>query len=97
MERRYGALRFVAVLMKIIGALSIIAGILALAGAIYFAATRHDYTGVSTNLVWAIAPILSGIFWWAIAEMIYVFIDIEYNTRRLAIADRRVIADVAAD
>jgi hypothetical protein len=97
MERRYGALRFVAVLMKIIGALSIIAGIVALAGAIYYAATRHDYTGVGTNLAWAIAPILSGIFWWAMAEMIYVFIDIEYNTRRLAIADRRVITDVAAD
>jgi hypothetical protein len=97
MERRYGALRFVAVLMKIIGALSIIAGILALAGAIYYAATRHDYTGVGTNLVWSIAPILSGIFWWAIAEMIYVFIDIEFNTRRLGIVERRVVTDVAAD
>src|SRR5579884_4010186 len=97
MERRYGALRFVAVLMKIVGAISIIGGILALVGAIYFAASRHDYTGLGSNLVWAIAPILSGIFWWAIAEMIYVFIDIEYNTRRLIVADRRVITDVAAD
>ena len=97
MERRYGALRFVAVLMKIIGALSIIAGILALASGIYYVSTHHDYTGFGANLVWAIAPILSGIFWWAIAEMSYVFIDIEDNTRRLAVVDRRVISDVAAD
>jgi len=97
MERKYGALRFVALLMKVIGALSIIAGIIALASAIYYVATRHDYTGLGANLVWSIAPILSGIFWWAIAEMIYVFIDIEYNTRRLAVVDRRVITDVAAD
>ena len=97
MEHRYGALRFVAVLMKIIGALSIIAGILALIGGIYYASTRHDYTGLGANLIWALAPILSGIFWWAIAELIYVFIDIEYNTRRLALVDRSVTTDLAAD
>ncbi len=97
MERRYGALRFVAVLIKIIGAPSIIAGCVALASAIYYVVSRHDYTGFGANLVWALAPILSGIFWWAVAEMIYVFIDIEYNTRRLALVDRRVITDVAAD
>jgi len=97
MERRYGALRFVAGLMKVIGALSIILGILGLVAGIYYIASRHDYTGVGSNLLWTIAPILSGIFWWAIAELIYVFIDIEYNTRRQAIVERRVITDVAAD
>ena len=97
MERRYGALRFVAVLMKIIGALSIIAGILGLIGIIYTAVTNHSYIGVGSNLVWTLAPILSGIFWWAIAELIYVLIDIEYNTRRYAIVERRVVPDVAAD
>jgi len=97
MERRYGALRFMAVLMKVVGAISILAGILALASAIYYVATRHDYTGVGVNLVWAVAPIFSGIFWWAVAELIYVFIDIEYNTRRLGTVDRRVVTDVAAD
>jgi hypothetical protein len=97
MERKYGALRFVAVLMKIIGALSIIAGLLALASAIYYVSSRHDYTGLAPNLVWAIAPVVSGIFWWAIAEMIYLFIDIEYNTRRLNLLDRRVTTDLAAD
>lgn len=97
MERKYGALRFVAVLMKVIGALSIIAGIIALASALYYVVARHDYTGLGNDLVWSIAPILSGIFWWAMAEMIYVFIDIEYNTRRLAVVERRVVTDVAAD
>ncbi len=97
MERRYGALRFVAVLMKVIGALSIIAGILGLIGIIYTAASRHDYTGMGANVLWTLAPILSGIFWWAIAELIYVLIDIEYNTRRFSVVERRVIPDVAAD
>ena len=97
MENRYGALRFVAVLMKIIGALSIIAGFLALASAIYFASVHRDYTGLGANLVWSIAPILSGIFWWAVAELIYVLIDIEYNTRRLSVVNRPVITDAAAD
>lgn len=97
MERKYGALRFVAVLMKVIGALSIIVGILGLVSGIYYVSTRHDYSSLGANLVWTIAPILSGIFWWAIAELIYVFIDIEYNTRRQAIVERRVVTDVAAD
>lgn len=97
MERKYGALRFVSALMKIIGALSIIAGILGLVSAIYYISTRHDYSGLGASLIWAIAPILSGIFWWAVAEMIHVFIDIEFNTRRLNYVERRVITDVAAD
>ncbi|HVZ19138.1 MAG TPA: hypothetical protein VG897_18615 [Terriglobales bacterium] len=97
MEHKYGALRFVSVLMKIIGALSIIAGILALVNAIYYVVSHHDYTGFGANLIWAVAPILSGIFWWAMAELIHVFIDIEYNTRRGAITERRTITDVAAD
>ena len=97
MERRYGALRFVAVLMKIIGALSIIAGFLGLASAIYFLARGQNYPGIGVNFVWSFVPIVSGIFWWAVAELIYVFIDIEYNTRRWAIVEHRAIPDVAAD
>ncbi len=97
MERRYGALRFVSGLMKVIGAISIIVGILGLASVIYYVSSRHDYTGMGANLIWTIAPILSGIFWWAIAELIHVFIDIEYNTRRWAVVERRVVPDVAAD
>jgi len=86
-------------LMKIIGALSIIAGIIALASVLYDASLRHDYSTVGANLFWTIGPILSGIFWWAIAELMYVFIDIEYNTRRLAIVEPRVVppSDIAAD
>jgi hypothetical protein len=97
MERRYGALRFVAVLMKIVGALSIIAGILGLIGILYPAIAHHDFAGMGSNIVWMVAPILSGIFWWAIAELIYVLIDIEYNTRRFNVVERRVVTDVAAD
>ena len=97
MERKYGALRFVAGLMKVIGALSIIAGILGLVSVIYYVSTRHDYTGMGANLLWTAAPILSGIFWWAMAEMIQVFIDIEYNTRSRTVVERRVVPDVAAD
>jgi len=97
MERRYGALRFVAVLMKIIGAISIIAGILGMVSIIYTALSHHDYTGIGVNLAWALAPVLSGIFWWAVAELIYVLIDIEYNTRRFNVVERRTIPDVAAD
>jgi hypothetical protein len=97
MEKKYGALRFVAVLMKIIGALSIIVGILGLAAAIRFVATTHDYSNLGAQLIWTVAPILSGIFWWAVAEVIYVFIDIEYNTRRASFGERRVIPDMAAD
>ena len=97
MEHRYGALRFVAVLMKIIGAISIIAGFLGLASAIYFLATRQGYPGIGANLVWSFVPIVSGIFWWAVAELIYLFIDIEYNTRQWTVTTRRPITDVAAD
>ncbi|MGZ4787736.1 MAG: hypothetical protein ACXVZV_09705 [Terriglobales bacterium] len=96
MERKYGALRFVAVLMKIIGAISIIAGLLGVASAIYFLARGQAYPGIGVNLIWSFVPIVSGIFWWAIAELIYVFIDIEYNTRRMAMSGA-VVRDIAAD
>jgi hypothetical protein len=97
MERKYSALRFVAVLMKVIGAISIIVGILGLISAIRYFATTHDYNTIGPSVIWTVGPILSGIFWWALAEIIYVFIDIEYNTRRLSLVERRVVPDVAAD
>jgi len=97
MERRYGALRFVSGLMKVIGAISVIVGILGIISTIYYVTQSHNYSGLGVSVLWTVGSILTGIVWWAAAELIYVLIDIEYNTRRWSIVERRVTPDVAAD
>lgn len=97
MESRYGALRFVAVLMKIIGVISIIVGILGIISTIYYVVHYHNYAGLGVSILWTVGSILNGIVWYAAAELIYVLIDIEHNTRRFTFVDRRVVPDVAAD
>ena len=97
MERKYGALRFVSGLMKVIGAISIIVGILGLISTIYYVVHYHNNSGLGVSVLWTVGTILGGIVWWAAAELIYVLMDIEYNTRRLMVVDRRVSGEVAAD
>ena len=97
MERRYGALRFVSGLMKVIGAISTIVGILGIVSTLYYMSQAHNYSGLAVNVLWTVGSILSGILWWAAAELIHVLIDIEYNTRRWGIVERRVVSEVAAD
>ena len=97
MERRYGALRFVSGLMKVIGAISIIVGILGIASTIYYMSQSHNYSGLGVSVLWTVGSILTGILWWAAAELIHVLIDIEYNTRRRGIVEKRVVPEIAAD
>jgi len=97
MERKYGALRFVSGLMKVIGAISIIVGILGIISTIYYVVHSHNYSGLGVSVLWTLGSVLTGIVWWAAAELINVLIDIEYNTRRWTIVEHRVVPDVAAD
>src|SRR5581483_4577563 len=97
MERRYGALRFVSGLMKVIGAISIIVGILGIASTIYYMSQSHNYSGLGVSVLWTVGSILTGILWWAAAELIHVLIDIEYNTRRWGVVEKRVVPEIAAD
>jgi hypothetical protein len=84
-ERRYGALRSIAALCRIIayvfGGLGIIGGLVAFIIGLsdsFFAATAALIGGL-------ISALLVFVFWLIIAESISVILDIEENTRRTAV------------
>ena len=72
-------------------------GILGIVSTLYYMSQADNYSGLAVNVLWTVGSILSGILWWAAAELIHVLIDIEYNTRRWGIVERRVVSEVAAD
>ena len=82
--KRYGALRFIAAVHKVV------AGFLMIAAALFALAMVLRGTSVEGAGVYFIASIVAAvvmaILLWAAAESILVVIDIEENTRRAALA-----------
>jgi hypothetical protein len=83
--RRYPALRIIAVILKVLAALTAIGGVLS---AIAAGSIPNPGFGVPGGGAIAVLVILVGLcyalFLWASAEMINVVLDIEENTRRAA-------------
>ena len=76
MEKRYGALRFIAVVHKFAAVVVAVLGIVAARGA--------GAWGPAPGVVAIAASGVVALLLWAIAESILVIIDIEENTRRTA-------------
>ncbi len=83
--RRYPALRIIAVILKIAAAVTAVGGVLSglAAGSIPSPGYGVPGGGAIALLV-ILASLFYALFLWASAEMIYVMLDIEENTRRLA-------------
>jgi uncharacterized protein YjeT (DUF2065 family) len=83
--RRYPALRIIAVILKVLAALTAIGGVLS---ALAAGSIPSPGFGVPGGGAIALLIILGGLgyglFLWASAEMINVVLDIEENTRRAA-------------
>lgn len=87
-ESKYGILRIVSVIYKIFAVIVAIIGLISGLGAMV--ATSSFGPGVSTGailtgLMTIVMGLLGGVFLWAGAEMIILFIDIEENTRRTSL------------
>jgi hypothetical protein len=87
-EKKYGALRIIATVLKIVGLLvllfGVIGGILAVADGASIKQTNpeHGLDLLRTGLVGLISAIVGAICLWAWAELIKLFIDVEENTRK---------------
>jgi uncharacterized membrane protein len=77
MEKRYGALRFIATIHKVAAGLVLVIGGFTAFGT--FTRGMESY-----GVLAAIVAVVVAILLWAIAESILVVIDIEANTRRAA-------------
>jgi hypothetical protein len=77
---KYWALRIIANINRVIGAILIIFGGIGLSAAVH----TSDSSGIAgaLGLAWSLALGLAGTAWFAGAELIYVLIDIESNTRQ---------------
>ncbi len=76
-ERRYPALRAIAVIYKVLAVLAFLVG---LAIGIFGAVEGRVFEGVAAVAI----GIIYALFLWAGAELILVVLDIETNTRRTA-------------
>jgi len=87
-SRQYPALRIIAVILKILAVVTAVGGILSALAAGSVPATPYFPSGGAISalivLVGILAGLCSALFLWASAEMIYVLLDIEENTRRVA-------------
>jgi hypothetical protein len=87
--KKYTALRFVATFHEIAGCL------LAAAGLLWFLLTMFPTPPRTDAVFLVLAQVLglmfSGVFVFAFRQLIYVFIDIEANTRRLDMAGAKAV------
>jgi hypothetical protein len=92
LRRKYFALRLIAGVFKVLAWLAIVVGIVAfiltiVSGGMFFN-TMGSYGGLLMHIPMAILSLFIGfvvfIGWYALAESILVFLDIEENTRRCA-------------
>lgn len=94
MERRFGALRVISMILKILAWVALIAGVVAAVG-LFLTSGRASISpdglpqimgsGLGTGLLSLAMGILYFILFYAFAESILVFVDIEENTRATAI------------
>lgn len=92
MKRKYFALRLIAGVFKVLAWLAIVAGIVAfilsLVSGGMFLNTMGYYGGLVYHIPMAFLSLFIGfvvfVGWYALAESILVFLDIEENTRRCA-------------
>lgn len=91
MEKKYKILRFVATIYKIFAWLFLIVGILGLPGGIIYFIILGSQQGnvqgfVLMGLAYGVGSLLAGlvsfILFMAVGQFIYVFLDIEHNTRK---------------
>ena len=77
--RKYPALRIIANVNRVVGAILILVGCLGLIGVL----DSRDSTGFAgaIGVLWSVVFGLAGTAWLAGAELIYVLIDIEATTR----------------
>lgn len=81
-EKRYGALRGIAALCRLLGYIS--AGFTILGGLFYFLILTRDLFGFGALLLALIVAAVQYIAWRIVAESISVLLDIEENTRLTA-------------
>jgi len=92
LRKKYFALRLIAGVFKVLAWLAIVVGIVAfilsLVSGGMFLNTMGTYVGLVYHIPIAILSLFIGFFvfiaWYALAETILVFLDIEENTRRCA-------------
>ncbi len=75
-EEKYPAIRTTVILLKVLAALALVAGIL---GAIVEAAEG----GILVAVLFLLAGLLGAVSYWAGAELLVLLLDIEANTRTL--------------
>lgn len=81
--KRYPALRVIAVILKVLAAITAVGGVFSgLAASSILSRGYGVPGGGAIPLMIIVAGLCYALFLWASAEMLHVFIDIEENTRR---------------
>ncbi len=85
MKRKYAALRTVAVIITVIAWIVLIVGVIgSIAGGVMAIGTTLGSYAILTIIVGIVASILYFLVLLAFAQLIYLFVDVERNTREIA-------------
>ena len=84
MEKRYGALRFIALVHKVAAGVALLYSGLNVVGVIFLRTVIGSTANATYYALAILGSLLVALLLWAIAESILVIIDIEANTRRSA-------------